>query len=154
MKSQIVFEILQRLKAQPSFMRRVWIFAIVGGLGLLASGAILLWVGVSAITYVASSASHVIQASANQGLIKNLENGFGGLPKLNAMNCWGKTQSLLAVQPWLEGSALDNLAKLKVACLEEKPTVCQDEECEKMKDRIDKGAIDRGSTKTEEGSFI
>ncbi len=144
MKRIVFFEILQTLKTEPKLMRKVKIFAVVGIVGFLITVALMIWAGVSAFNYVASSASQVIQSPTALGHVENLKTELKSLPKLQAINCWGKAQSLIAVQPWLERPALDNLVNLKVACFEQKPSVCQGAECEKMKELIN----------TVEGSFI
>lgn len=133
MKNEILYELLRAIKAKPGLARKVKIFAVVGVGGFLITGALLIWAGVSAISYVASSANQVIQTAK-----------VPAPPKLQVINCWGKAQSLLAVQPWLERPALANLATLKVACFEQKPNLCQGPKCEQIKELIN----------TAEGSFL
>jgi len=144
MKHEIIFEILKNIKQKPKLMKKLKVFAVVGIVGFLITGALVIWAGISAINYVASSTSQIIQSPTAQGHVENLKTELSSLPKFQAINCWGKAQSLIAVQPWLERPALDILANLKVACFEHKPNACQGADCEQMKRLIN----------TAEGSFI
>ena len=143
MKQIILFEILNKLKDKPKLMRNIKIFAAVGIVVFLVTGTLMIWAGVSAYNYVASSANQFIQAPFAQSQFENIKTELKDIPKLQAINCWGKAQSLLAVQPWLERPTLDNLTNLKAACFETKPTACQGAECKQIKELIN----------TTEGSF-
>lgn len=133
MKKLIFMEIIQRLKAKPHLMRRVKIFASVGVVGLLVTSGLVIWAGISAFSYVAVKANEVIQSPQTTAQVENLKTEVKGLSSLQPLNCWGKAQSLIAVEPWLVRPALDNLKSLKVACLDEKPAVCEGHECSQMK---------------------
>lgn len=123
MKQILFFEILNKLKDKPKLMRKIKIFAAVGIVGFLITGTLIIWAGVSAMNYVASSADQFIQAPFAQSQVENIKTELKDLPQLQAMNCWNKAQSLLAVQPWLERTTIDNLTNLKAACFEAKPNV-------------------------------
>lgn len=131
MKQIILFKILEKFKEKPELMRKAKIFAVVGVVVLLLTGALMVWAGVSAFNYVASSVNQAIQSPIAQGHVENLKTELKNLPKQQAINCWGKAQSLLAVQPWLERPALDNLANLKIACFGQKPA-CQGTDCDQI----------------------
>jgi hypothetical protein len=117
MKHILFLELIRKLKARPHLMRKVKIIAAVGVVVFLMTGALAIWAGVSAIGYVAGKANGVLQAPQTAVHIESLKTDLGGL-KLQPLNCWGKAQSLMAVEPWLTRPALDNLKNLKTACLE------------------------------------
>jgi len=134
MNQNIFFELLQKLKQKPNLMRKLKIFAVIGVVGFLITGGLVIWAGISAVSYVTSTTNQAVQSPLTQDHIAKLKTKAQGLPKIQALNCWAKAQSLLAVQPWLERPALDNLVNLKVACLEQKPAVCDGKDCEQIKD--------------------
>ncbi len=136
MKQEIVFEYLKKLKEKPNLMRKIKIFAVVGIVGFLITGALTIWAGMEAFNYVASKTNEVVQSTVALNHVENLKTELKALPKLQPLNCWGKVQSLMAVQPWLERPAIDNLVNLKLACLDDKSTVCEGDECTNMKNLI------------------
>lgn len=95
------------------------------------TGALAIWAGVSAIGYVADKANIVMQAPQTAAQVENLKTELGEL-NFQPLNCWGKAQSLLTVEPWLTRPALDNLKNLKVACFETKMPVCDGHECSQI----------------------
>jgi hypothetical protein len=130
MKQDIFFELSKKLKSQPKLRQKIMIFAVVEIIGLFTMGAFAVWAGISFINYVASSASQAIQSPIAQSQVERAKEELKSLPKLQLVSCWGKAQSLLAVQPWIEQAALVNLTDLKLACFEQKPTACQGVACE------------------------
>ncbi len=138
MKHTRLTEIFETLKTNPKILRKIKIFALVGIVGFLITGALMVWAGLSAINYVASSAIQAVQSPIAQSHVENLKTEIKSLPKLQAINCWGKAQTLLNIQPWLERPVRENLANLKVACFEQKPNICQGAQCEQMKELIHK----------------
>lgn len=132
MKHAIIYEIIRKLKAKPALMRKVKIFAVVGLVGFVFVGGLAIWAGVSAVKYVVVSTSQVISSPTAQEQIQSAKTQLDRV-QFQPLNCWGKAQSLLAVQPWLEKPAFDNLRNLKVACLESPPAVCEGHECSQMK---------------------
>lgn len=144
MKHIIVYEILDKLKRNPKLMRKAKVFVVVGLVGVLLTGALTIWAGVSAINYLATSANQAIQSPITQGHVESLKSEIKSLPGFQAANCWGKAQTLLGVQPWLERPAFENLTNLKVACFEQKSNLCRGSNCETMNE----------VTNSAEGSFI
>ncbi len=136
MKQDIIYEALRKLKAKPGLMRKVKIFAAVGVVGFLITGALVIWAGVSAFSYVVSKTTEVIHSPAALAQVENLKLEAKGFPKFQILSCWGKAQSLIAVEPWLARPALDNLMNLKLACLETAPPVCEGPECTQIKKLI------------------
>ena len=118
MKYTVILEVLNKLKEKPELMRKIKIFALVGLVGVLIVGALAIWVGISTINYVASTANQMIQSPVAQSHVETLKTELKDLPEIQAFNCWGKAQSLLAIQPWLERPVFENLENLKVACLD------------------------------------
>jgi hypothetical protein len=129
MKQLILMELLSKLKANPKLMKKVKIFAVIGVVGFLMTGVLVIWAGFSALSYVSSKANIVMQSPQTTTHIENLKNEVKELSALQPMNCWGKIQSLMAIEPWLERPALVNLMNLKDACIEAKPKVCQGSDC-------------------------
>ena len=131
---QIIFlEILKRLKQKPSLMRKAKMFAVVGLIGFVLVGSLTIWAGISAVKYVASTAHQAVLSPTAQTHIQDAKGELQQI-RFQPLNCWGKAQTLLTLQPWVEKSALDNFRKLKVACLENKPAVCEGHTCEQMKE--------------------
>ena len=133
MKQVIFFEILRKLKQEPHRMRKVKTFAIIGVIGFVLVGGLAVWAGISAVKLAATSANQVIYSPSTQGYLHKAKSELNQM-KFQPVECWGKAQSLLTVQPWLEKPALDNLKNLKVACLDSKPTVCEGHACEHTKE--------------------
>ena len=136
MKHELLIEILRKLKRKPHLMRKVKIFAAVGFVGLLVTGALAIWAGVSAFNYVAVKTSEVIQSPTTLAQIEQLKSETKVLPRFQPLNCWLKAQSLMAVEPWLARHAWDNLMNLKTACLEAIPPLCNGNDCTKLKTTI------------------
>lgn len=131
MKQVILLEIIRKLKEKPNLRRKFKIFAAVGGVGFFLTGAIAIWAGVSAINYVADKTNVVMQSPQTTAHIENIKTELKGL-SFQPLNCWGKAQSLLALEPWLARPALDNLKNLKIACLEATTPVCEGKECSQI----------------------
>lgn len=132
MKQTILLELLRNIKTRPKLMRKFKILAMVGAVGVVVTGALVIWAGVFAFNFVATRATELIQSPQTSAHVENLRAQANELPKLQALNCWGKAQSLMAFEPWLQRPALDNLNNLKVACLESEPAVCEGKECAQM----------------------
>lgn len=135
MKETLLFEILRKIKSKPALMKKVKFFVFVGLVGFVFVGGVAIWVGFSAVTYVATTANQIITSPSAQGQIQNAKNELKKL-HFQPINCWGEAQSLLAVQPWIEKPIFDNLRNLKIACLDSKPVICEGVECSQMKQFI------------------
>lgn len=133
MKRIVIYELMRKLKHKPHLMRKLKIFAVVGIIGFVVTSGLVIWAGISAVGFVASKANQAVQSPIAQQHLESLKTEVQTFPKLQALNCWGKAQSLMAVEPWLARPALDNFKNLKVACLDEKPVVCEGNECTQMK---------------------
>lgn len=134
MKQDIIYEAIRRIKAKPGLMRKVKVFLAVGAVGFVIILALVTWAGVSAFNYVASKTTEVIQSPGALAQVENLKLEAKGFSKLQILSCWGKAESLMAVEPWLARPALDNLKNLKVACLETVPAACEGSACTQMKE--------------------
>ena len=136
MDQDVIYKVVRKLKQKPNLMRKVKIALAVGVVGFFVTGALVVWAGLSvfgsAFTYVAVKKNEVMQSPTTQAQIENLKSEAKQLPKFQPINCWGKAQSLLAVQPWLERPALENLMNLKVACLEQIPAKCEGADCQNL----------------------
>jgi hypothetical protein len=136
MKQDVMIELIRKVKSQPSLMRKVKIFVAVGVVGFVITGALLVWAGLSAVKFVALQTSELTQSSFAKEQVEKVKNELNGLPRLKPLTCWGQAQSLMAVQPWVERPANDNLMNLKVACLEQAPVTCEGTDCAKIKELI------------------
>lgn len=134
MKKIILFEILRNLKSKPALMRKVKIFAVVGLVGFVIISGLAIWAGVSAVKYVVASTNQAISSPQAQEQLINVKSELSKL-QFQPLSCWQKTQSLMAVEPWLARPAFDNLKNLKVACLDSKP-ICEGYECSQMKEMM------------------
>ena len=132
MKRVIIFEILRKIKSRPELMRKVKIFAVIGLVGFVFIGGLAIWAGVSAFRYVVATTNQAVMSPQLQNQVQNVKTELKQI-QLQPLSCWNKAQSLMAVQPWLEKPALDNLRNLKVACLDSVPTVCEGYECNQIK---------------------
>jgi hypothetical protein len=121
MKQKIVFDFLNKTKESSKLKRKLKFFAIFGIIVFFMSSALTIWAGVTAYNYIAVKATEVIRSPLALNHVENLKADFKTLPKFQAISCWSKAQSLLAVQPWLQRPALDNFVNLKAACLENNP---------------------------------
>lgn len=136
MKREIIFEIIQKLKQKPHLMRKLKVFVVIGLVGFFITGALTLWAGLTVFNYVATKAAEAVQSPSAQMHVNNLTTELKSLTKLQTMSCWAKAQSLLAIQPWLERPALDNLINLKVACLEDRPKICEGADCDNLNQKL------------------
>ena len=101
MKQVIFFEILRKLKQDPYLLRKFKTFAIIGVIGFVLVGGVAVWAGISAIKFAVTSANQVIFSPTNQGYLNQAKSEFKQM-QFQPAECWGKAQSLLTVQPWLE----------------------------------------------------
>lgn len=113
-------------------MKKIKVLVIAGAIGFLLICTVTIWASVSAINFVATHATHVFRAPSTQEHLERAKVELTALAGLKSGKCWDHAQSLLTMQPWLERPALKNLAELKVACFNPKPSACQDHNCENI----------------------
>lgn len=118
MKKEIVYKILKKIESDKELKRKLKIFAVVGIVGFLIISAITVWIGFRAVSYVATKTKEAGTAPIVQGYVQNINSELKTLSKNQVVSCWGKAQSLISVQVWIERSAIDNLMDLKVACFD------------------------------------
>lgn len=128
MKQEFISDLLKKLKADPKLMRKLKVGLLVGLVGLVLTGTLLIWAGISAFKYVASIAVEATQAPTTQAQIADLKADLQELPKVQALSCWMSAQRLMDPQPWLAHPLIDNLNGLKAACLERKQVEQNQEE--------------------------
>lgn len=129
MKTDVFFKMLKKLTRESIPIKKLRVFVAVGIIGLFITGGLATWASFAALNYLTTKADQ-----ASQDSFQNLRAELQVLSKINTLNCWNKAQSLLAVQPWIERSTIDNLIGLKVACLEHRPSSCDGVNCQQMKD--------------------
>ncbi len=137
MKKMMLIAFLKKMKAKPALWRKVKVFAVIGLVGFLVTGAFAIWAGISAVSYVVDKANTAMHSPAAATYVENLKTEVKGL-KLQPLSCWGKTQSLMAVEPWLVRPVWDNLRNLQQACLEGTTTSCAGQDCASIDDFIPK----------------
>ncbi len=103
-------------------MKKLKILIGVGLVGVVAVGILTVWAGVAAVGYVATETKEVLQSKTAMTYVEQLRTELNQVSHIQPMSCLHRAQTLLAVQPWLERPALENLMNLKVACLASKPT--------------------------------
>jgi hypothetical protein len=120
MNQQILIELIRKLKAKPELMRKFKIFAFIAGIGFLLTGALTIWAGAKAITYLSGKAEVVMQTPETAAQIEKLKTEAKGLT-VQPLSCWLQAQSLLAVETWLARPVMENLNRLKLACFKTTP---------------------------------
>ena len=133
MKKEIIAEILKNLNAKPLLKKKLKMYATVGIIGFFLILTLTVWAGISVFNYTLTKAKETIQSPSVSNNIKDLKTEMNGMPKLQALSCWSAAQSLIAVQPWLDKSVSENLAKLKNGCLKLPNEVCESVECNNLK---------------------
>jgi len=98
MKKELVYAIFKMIKSNKEFKEKIKIFLAVVIVGVFTTSAITVWFGFKAFNYVATKTKEV-----GQTLV---------------VNCWGKVQSLIGIQVWIERSVIDHIIELKTACLD------------------------------------
>jgi len=119
-------------------MKKLKIFAAVGVFLFVLTGGLTIWLGFKALNFIGTKTSEAFQSPATLSQVENLKTELNTLPKLQALSCWNKTQSLFGIQPWLERPVMDNLAQLKTACLETRKTPCEGVDCINSNNLLDK----------------
>lgn len=117
MKPWVFFKLVKALQSNAATWRKVKIFAVVGFVGFLFVGGAVIWAGISAVSYAATTANQFLLSPESR---REIETVVGDLAKiqLQPAGCWESAQRLLAVQPWFEKPILDNVNTLKAACFE------------------------------------
>lgn len=116
MKYGIVYDIFKKLKQDPKLMRKFKIFALVSFAGFFVLLGLGIWAASSLFQVAMQTGQQIIQSPVTQNQISNLESEIKNI-EFQPLSCWQKTQSLMAVEPWLASSLADNLQSLKAACL-------------------------------------
>lgn len=117
MKHIILHKLLKRLQTEPQLLRKVKILAIVSVAVVFISGGLLIWAGISAAKYVVAATNQSIKSPEGQQIMKTVNEELKSL-SFQPVTCWGKTQSLFSLQPWIERPVMDNIENLKAACFE------------------------------------
>jgi hypothetical protein len=125
MRREVIFEILKKLEAKKDLKRRLKVFVIIGVIGFFIVGAIAMWIGFKTVSFVATKTKEVDPTSVVKVHTENFKSELTSISKHQVVSCWSKAQSLIAVQVWLERSAMDNLVDLKATCLENNSSAAQ-----------------------------
>lgn len=144
MKNVLIHEVMKAVRQNPGLAKKLKIFAAVAVVGLFITAGLVVWAGISMVSYVASQTQQVINSPVAQNQLEqlksqnlNLENlnveklkaEVPPLPQVNIQGCWQSLQGLMTVQPWLENPALKNIHDLKIACLDTANKPCAGAEC-------------------------
>lgn len=125
MKKLLFLEIMGKMLKNPKSK----IFLLIGIIGIIITGAFVIWLGTSAIKYVASSADQIITFPVTQVHVEHFKSELQKLPEFNALSCWEYSQKLLTIHAWLVNPFMDNLINLKFACLGKPTQFCQEKNC-------------------------
>ena len=119
MKKEILLTILKKIETNKKFRRKLKIFVAIAFVGFFIISGLTVWMGFKAFNYVATKTKESGNLPVVQGYVQNLNSDLKAISKDQVISCWGKTQSLMTIQAWLEKPALDNLIDLKDICLSE-----------------------------------
>jgi hypothetical protein len=112
---------MNKYKDNDQLKRKLKIFLGIGCFGILLVGGLILWAGVTTVQHVADLGSKVNV----QEQMQNLKGKVPEIPAIVKAGCWGKVQSLMSIQIWLDTPVAKNIASLKNACfgsdIKEKP---------------------------------
>ena len=134
MKNIIFLEILKELKSNPALMKKA---KIAGGFALvfcLLISGLAVWAGISILSHVASTAGQVITSPKTQERILDTKARLEQI-QFQPLSCLEKAQSLIAIEPWIANTMMNNFLSLKTACLESSPSSCETGDCEQVKDQ-------------------
>lgn len=142
MKKVLLSNLIRNLKANPSLLRKVKVFAVVGLIGILLTGTLIVLAVVSAFNFLADKAVTAMDSHQTTAHVEKLRTEVTGL-SFQSLSCWQEVQRLMAVEPWLARPTLVNLKNLKVACLEGMKPVCEEPNCTEIKKpkRLDEGSF-------------
>lgn len=127
MKRAVLVQIVKKLKSNPGFRRKFKIALVVGLIGCVSIFGLVGWATYSLVTQATSIITQIGDSPNTQRQIKEVTAGFGEL-EFRPLECWGKAQSLIGLQPWLEKPALAQLRSLQMACLGQEPEAHQEVE--------------------------
>lgn len=101
-------------------MRKLKILVAVGALSVLVIVGFTIWFAAAGVSHAVSAANQLIFSPTTQNQIQDLKTEFKKM-QFQPEICWQATQRLVAFQPWIENTVLDNLTNLKVNCLRTTP---------------------------------
>ena len=133
---------MHKLREDPKLMKKAKFFTVVVIAGLFILGSLAIGAGLYVTNHLASSVNQFIQSPHAQIHVEQMKKELKDLPKINALNCWDQSISLLAIRPWLERPITDNLLKLQMACFEQQSNLCEEKNCEKNTHNIKDGISD------------
>lgn len=116
-------------------MKKIKKYVIAGFVGIVIIGGFVIWASVAAVKQLATATSEILNSQVTQEKLQTIN---AEIQKFNfqPMDCWGKVQSLTAFEPWIEKPVIENLRNLKIACLDNKPSNCQGDACDSIKQLI------------------
>lgn len=132
MRKIIFLQILNSLRQKPQLKKRLKILAVVGVFGIMIMSALAIWAGVSAVRF----ASQQYQSVNIQSQLEKVQQGFDSIPALTTVGCLEKAQSLFNFESWLTKPVAENFNRLKIACLEKTPNICEGDQCQNLKNRM------------------
>lgn len=97
--------------------------------GVVLTAGVAVWATFSMVSYAFSTANQIVTSPAAQNQIQGLKTQFQAT-HFQPVSCWYHTQSLLAVQPWVERTVAENLMSLKVECFKAVAQDCEGPQCQ------------------------
>jgi hypothetical protein len=116
MKIEMLFELLKKIEKNKNLKKKLKIFLGIGIFSFFILGGLAIWLGLKAVNYVGSKTIDLVPISTIKVNSEKLNSELTKLSRTQAVGCWEKAQSLIAVEVWLERSASDNFMDLKASC--------------------------------------
>lgn len=129
MNKKLLFKSLERYKGNSIFSRKMKLLAALAGICFCLIVIFTVWSAV----YLANQVLRVatdgqLKTSVESQLVsvsKNIES-----TNFKPIDCWGKVQTYLAIEPWLSNSIAENINHLKTACFNRNETKCPGGACD------------------------
>lgn len=116
-------------------MKKIKKIILLGIVGIVIIGGIAIWASVAAVKQLAATTSEIYTSQVTQEKLQTINTEIKRW-NFQPLDCWGKVQSLTAFQTWIEKPVIENLRNLKIACLDIKPSNCQGDTCDSIKQLI------------------
>ena len=128
MKNFLIHLLIKKMRANPTFKRKVKVFVIFIMVSFVFLTGGLIWTGVN----VYRLTSQQVQAIDTNQVFKDLQGQIGAASALVTSNCWGKVQAYFNIQAWLTRPINENWAEISGACFSTKANSCEGEPCKEL----------------------
>lgn len=149
MKKQIAEELIRnaryRIRSDPKLKKHLKTLVILGVVGIIVSGTLVIWAGVSLIQYAGQQLQEPIRAMGIptdipgnipeqlETLGSSLSKQVQSIPSINTPSCLTEAQKLFTAEPWVSKSMVQIWTDLKTSCWgAESAPMCDGVPCEKI----------------------